>query len=491
VPVSGVTQTITATVTTIGTYSISTTANGVTFAATGTFAGTGAQDVVLTATGTPTAAGANSFTLNTTPNCNFSRTTVIPVVALPANITLSSISPYFIASVFDVDYTPYSAPTSTATLATAVAAGGGNEPTTVNVQGTLTTTGVTISIPYTVTGSSVSLPAFSQTITIPAAYTEDGISRDVTFSYSAATLAVGTGMITATLKSVGGTLNAKKLDIQTGIGNDNLGWLLGQFTFSTNSSGGTGTFQVRDIAGIPDKNIADINHVMLYLPVTAEDGKVWLNNNLGADYSNTAKSSFNLAQQATSELDFRAYGSIFQWGRKPDGHELINWSSSTAGNPVYGFTTTRNDNPTDNLFIQSDVPVNFFDWRINADISLWSTEASANNPCPVGFRVPSIAELNTLAVAMGLPATYTGSPTNTTQAWNSLMRFTVPGARNYNQNVMSATGSTGVTGQYYSSTSYNDGTSGGAVNRFFSTQYSSTSQNNYRRLGMSVRCIKD
>ena len=74
--VLGVTQTITATVTTVGNYSISATANGVTFAGAGTFAGTGAQNIVLTATGTPTAAGGNTFTLNTTPNCNFSRITV-------------------------------------------------------------------------------------------------------------------------------------------------------------------------------------------------------------------------------------------------------------------------------------------------------------------------------------------------------------------------------------------------------------------------------
>jgi uncharacterized protein (TIGR02145 family) len=77
IAVSGVTQTITATVTTVGTYSISTTANGVTFAGSGTFAGTGAQNIVLTASGTPTAAGSNTFTLNTTPNCGFSRTTVV------------------------------------------------------------------------------------------------------------------------------------------------------------------------------------------------------------------------------------------------------------------------------------------------------------------------------------------------------------------------------------------------------------------------------
>jgi len=81
-PVSGVTQTITATVTTVGTYSISSTANGVTFAASGTFAGTGSQNIVLTATGTPTAAVSSDFTLNTTPNCNFSRTSA------PQNFTI-------------------------------------------------------------------------------------------------------------------------------------------------------------------------------------------------------------------------------------------------------------------------------------------------------------------------------------------------------------------------------------------------------------------
>jgi uncharacterized protein (TIGR02145 family) len=85
VSVSGVTQTINVTVGTIGTYNISAIANGVTFSATGTFTTTGAQNVVLTATGTPIASGTNTFTLNTTPNCNFSLTTS------PASLTVSDI----------------------------------------------------------------------------------------------------------------------------------------------------------------------------------------------------------------------------------------------------------------------------------------------------------------------------------------------------------------------------------------------------------------
>ena len=76
ITVSGVTQTINVTVGIIGTYSISATANGITFAATGTFTNTGAQNIILTATGTPIASGTNTFTINTTPNCNFVLNTI-------------------------------------------------------------------------------------------------------------------------------------------------------------------------------------------------------------------------------------------------------------------------------------------------------------------------------------------------------------------------------------------------------------------------------
>lgn len=74
VAVSGVSQTITATVTTVGTYNFSMTTNGVTFAASGTFSGTGAQNVILVASGTPVATGSQSFSLNTSTSCSFSRT---------------------------------------------------------------------------------------------------------------------------------------------------------------------------------------------------------------------------------------------------------------------------------------------------------------------------------------------------------------------------------------------------------------------------------
>jgi uncharacterized protein (TIGR02145 family) len=63
------TVTLVATVTTAGTYVISTTTvNGVTFSASGTFGTTGAQTVTLTANGTPTYAGNYVWTTSSTPS---------------------------------------------------------------------------------------------------------------------------------------------------------------------------------------------------------------------------------------------------------------------------------------------------------------------------------------------------------------------------------------------------------------------------------------
>ena len=128
-------------------------------------------------------------------------------------------------------------------------------------------------------------------------------------------------------------------------------------------------------------------HRFVYLPVTnSTTGRTWLNNNLGADYANVDSSNYNASQQATAYNDYLAYGSRFQWGRKADGHELRNWTSSTSGTEKYGETSTKADEPSDPLLfinINSD-----YDWRVNRDDTLWASESSANNVCPVGYRLP-------------------------------------------------------------------------------------------------------
>ena len=90
VPVTGVEQTITVDVKTAGSYTISATANNITFSAAGFFKATGVQDIVLNATGTPLAVGDHKFTLNTSPtNCSFTRSTIETVQGIAGRIWMA------------------------------------------------------------------------------------------------------------------------------------------------------------------------------------------------------------------------------------------------------------------------------------------------------------------------------------------------------------------------------------------------------------------
>lgn len=435
---------------------------------------TGSGNLTYTISGTPSAAGTASFAINIGgQSCTLTRT-VASSITIPASITLGQNQNYFVVSIFDQDYLPYTAPSVAATTNTQ-AADGSNEAVTVNVQGSITTTGVAFKIPVNATGSGT-LPAFSTTITIPSSMTEDGISRDLTLSWAAQAYTSATTTINATIVAVGGTLNAKKLDINAGIGNDYLGVLMGQFTYPYSNAGNTTNLSVRDITGIPDRmfgqpdnNGDSSSHMMLYLTTLAEDGKIWLNNNLGAHYANINHVNFNPAQQANSTTDHLAYGSLFQWGRKADGHELVNYSSSTSIISNSSTSTIQSDNPLNALFIIGP------DWRINPDNFLWSNENSINNPCPVGFRVSNSIEFSNLVSLAGI--------TNVTSAANSLLKLTSNGFRDSSGSI----NNTGISGDYW-----NNSSSSGAFALDTYIDSSSASEVQFERGGgAAVRCIKD
>jgi len=309
---------------------------------------------------------------------------------IPANLTLAQDRIYFLTSVYDDNYLPYADPTVAATTDTNVNPDGTAETPTVNVQGSITTTGVTVYIPCTATGNGT-LPAYSSSVDIDASLTQDWFGRTLVFSWAQQAYTASTKVITAKIKAVTATLNVKKLDLNVGLGSDYLGVLMGTFTYQYNHAGKRTTYQVRDIPGIPDKmfgkydigNTTTYEHNFLYDVVAAEDGNNWLNNNLGANYSNINSSSFNIKTQAGGTDDKNAYGSFFQWGRCPDGHELINWTTST---PIYSSTTTLSatDTPSDAKFIYGST-----DWRTTPNDALWNGVNGVNNPCPPGYKVPS------------------------------------------------------------------------------------------------------
>ena len=276
------------------------------------------------------------------------------------------------------------------------------------------------------------------------------------------------GSITATIEVDGdGSFNAKKqlFGVQKTIA---------VLDFQVNGHS-KGDVNLDVIGGIPDRNFADPDHKFVYFPVTADDGNVWLNNNLGANYSNMNHVQFNPAQQATAYNDYHAYGSLFQWGRYSDGHELVNYTDGNTGVSVYGTTTTNatSDTPGHNLYISETSSPS--DWRVPQNDNLWQGESGINNPCPQGYRLATRSEMNTLVSAENI--------TNRSSAFTSSLALTAAGNQHPSSGLIQGQGSIC---EY--STSTVDG-----VN--FKMRYidgSFTVDANSSRVScMPVRCIKD
>lgn len=325
---------------------------------------------------------------------------------------------------------------------------------------------LTISIPYT---SGVgAYDAYSGTF-IPnnSGTAEGGDANGFRLTYPSGTFS-SSGSITATIEVDGdGSFNVEKQTI-------GLLKTIATLDFQVNGSS-KGNVNIDVLGGIPDRNFGDASHKFVYLPVNGADGNVWLNNNLGANYSNMNHVQFNPNQQATAHNDHHAYGSAFQWGRYSDGHELINYTNATTGTGVNGTTSTNatTDTPGDNLFItEGSAPL---DWRVSQNDNLWQGESGINNPCPYGYRLPTIVEVNTLVSNEVI--------TNYTSAASSALAFSASGGRVNTDGSLDFQGDLG----FYWSSSVN-GTD--ADNRDFSISGTAVGSSS-RAGGLSVRCIED
>ena len=178
--------------------------------------------------------------------------------------------------------------------------------------------------------------------------------------------------------------------------------------------------------------------------------KCWLDRNLGA------------SQVATSSTDTSGYGDLFQWGRGADGHQI-----RTSG---YTSTLSTSDVPGNGNFILSPNAENLYDWRNPQNDNLWQGVNGINNPCPSGYRLPTVTEMN-YELASWTNGTFES------------LKLPLSGYRHYYSSVLQEVNSVG---EYWTSaTSGNDAT----VFNIRSTWGTSLS---FRRgYGASVRCIKN
>jgi hypothetical protein len=183
-------------------------------------------------------------------------------------------------------------------------------------------------------------------------------------------------------------------------------------------------------------------------------GKTWMDRNLGAK------------RAAISPTDEAAYGDLYQWGRAADGHQ--------CRNSIVISTLSNTDQPTHGKFIYPSSGYTD-DWRSPRNDNLWQGVNGVNNPCPKGYRLPTINELE-----------------EEMQSWNSAgalgafgspLKLTMAGSRH--NNVVSGYGSYWSSSVNYTSVWHIFIGNESKIGDFYLKQESTGI------IGKSVRCIKD
>ncbi|MFN5181933.1 MAG: gliding motility-associated C-terminal domain-containing protein, partial [Bacteroidota bacterium] len=185
-------------------------------------------------------------------------------------------------------------------------------------------------------------------------------------------------------------------------------------------------------------------------PIT---GKTWMDRNLGA------------SQVATSSTDNLAYGDLYQWGRRSDGHQCRN--SSTTN------TLSSSDQPANSDFILSPNAPN--DWRSPQNSNLWQGANGINNPCPSGYRIPTESEFDLERLSW--------SNQNNIGAYSSNLKLVSSGSREHNNGIIF---NVNTWGDYHTST-----ISGTDIRRMVFSNSSAFALTSNRAAGAAIRCIKD
>ncbi len=188
--------------------------------------------------------------------------------------------------------------------------------------------------------------------------------------------------------------------------------------------------------------------------------KVWLDKNLGA------------AQVCTAFDDAACYGDYYQWGRNADGHQV---SSSGDGGAIAGDVDNAG---TDEFIKHVSSP---YDWAsVDGSGATRATNWSAtdgSSVCPIGYRVPTEAELT--------DETTGASPAvaNNADAFNSFLKLPTAGNRNYYSGSFHGQGSYGNIWSVSTDSSY--------TRLLYFRSSDAGWSSDARAYGHSVRCLKD
>ena len=418
--------------------------------------------------------------------------------SFPAGLELGD-SGYYIASIYDDNYLPYTQNVGPAQFgvsnpdghdATNPSPSYPSENVVIDVQGRLDNTGIEVGIPIkSATGTSITIPAFSVYSKVAAGLTQNNIETEIELHIPAQTFTFGggAGVMRRYAKAIlrakdpNKPLLVKKLDMNIGNGADYRGVPLAEFKyFSDNSRANVKTFYFNAVTGIPDLNFnnsqdalsgmysGQFMHRFIYVPAYGMDGKVWLSNNLGAAYANLDDYlNFNPGKQAESQTDHKAYGSLFQWGRISApynngllGHELVYWLSNSA--------------------VVTKIPS--LSWTTDHSIRMLTHVEY----CPAGFKTPSTDDWKAYANALVNDTSGTTTSGGSEFYEDLALRLTMSGERKSNDGSSYDISSYG----HYSTTTKDIATNYWRRTLRFNIHSFNTNWSAGRFAGLAVRCIK-
>jgi uncharacterized protein (TIGR02145 family) len=226
---------------------------------------------------------------------------------------------------------------------------------------------------------------------------------------------------------------------------------------------------VKVVAGTNGQTLSFYNGAPVWTSantVVSAGGRIWMDRNLGA------------SQVASSLTDHLAYGSLYQWGRGSDGHQLINWTDGTTGVAANTFTSTLSttDVPGNALFITNNSYS--ISWRATQNDNLWQGVNGVNNPCPAGYRLPTETEWNAERLSW--------SSNNSAGAFASVLKLPMAGSRK-GLDPFAILSRTGVEANYWGSTV----NSISACSMYINSGWVYMPSFDSRQNGASVRCIKN
>jgi uncharacterized protein (TIGR02145 family) len=300
-----------------------------------------------------------------------------------------------------------------------------------------------------------------------AAFTSATVNG-VTISTSAGTFNTGSGSVVFT--ATGTPINTGFFNVWISVGNIQQCMM---FFTVVNQPANPATCGGDPAAAIGSTGCVTFSYrgqTVTYNTVRADDGKIWLQQNLGSP------------QVAMSVNDESSFGHYFQWGRWDDGHQLANSPTITGGpsllNPSH--ISAGNSN-----FIKGTTASTKWWGSGGLNTNTWNgttaTSTNGKDPCAAlgaGWRMPTAADWQNLMSHEDLEGTLA--------AYQSSLKLPATGFRHTYDGFVFKNGDNG---NYWSGTAANNNSARVLV--YDDNTYTAAVGTTERGQGFSCRCVKD